>query len=43
MSTSPGLSQGPPAPDILLDMLLGNVLDPLLMLPILRSEVELQV
>jgi len=43
MSTQPTIPQEAPAPDILMDMLLGNVLDPLLKLPILRAGVELQV
>lgn len=43
MSTQPTIPQEAPAPDILIDMLLGNVSDPLLKLPILRAGVELQV
>jgi len=43
MSTQPTIPQEAPAPDVLIDMLLGNVLDPLLKLPILRAGVELQV
>jgi SAM-dependent methyltransferase len=43
MNTQSATPQEPPAPDILLDLLFGNVLDPLLKLPILRAGVELQV
>jgi SAM-dependent methyltransferase len=43
MSTQSATPQEPPAPDILLDLLFGNVLDPLLKLPILQAGVELQV
>lgn len=43
MSTRPASPEEPPAPDVLIDMLLGNVSDPLLKLPILRAAVELQV
>ena len=43
MSTQPTSPEEPPAPDVLIDMLLGNVSDPLLKLPILRAAVELQV
>ena len=43
MSTQPVMPQEPPGPDILLDLLLGTVLDPLLKLPILRAGIELQV
>ena len=43
MSTQPTLPQEAPAPELLMNLLLGNVLDPLLKLPILRAGVELQV
>jgi len=43
VSTQPTIPQEAPAPDILINLLLGNVLDPLLKLPILRAGVELQV
>ena len=44
MSTQPTTtSQEPPAPDILLGMLFGDVSAPMLKLPILRAGVELQV
>jgi len=43
MNTQPTIPQEVPTPDILIDMLLGNVSDPLLKLPILRAGVELQV
>jgi len=43
MSTQPDLSQEPPPPDTLLDLLLGTVADPLLKLPILRAGIELKV
>jgi SAM-dependent methyltransferase len=42
-STGPVSSEEPPAPDVLMDMLLGDVSDPLLRLPILQAAVELQV
>jgi SAM-dependent methyltransferase len=43
MDIQPSIPQEPPAPELLLDLLLGNVLDPLLKLPILQAGVELQV
>ena len=43
MSTQPTIPQEVPAPDILIDLLLGNVSVPLLKLPILRAGLELQV
>ena len=43
MSSRPGAPEEPPAPDVLIDMLLGEVSDPLLRLPILRAALELAV
>jgi SAM-dependent methyltransferase len=37
------IDQEPPPPDILINLLLGTVSDPLLKLPILRASIELQV
>jgi SAM-dependent methyltransferase len=43
MNPQPDMLQEAPAPDILLDFLLGTVTTPLLKLPILRAGIELQV
>lgn len=43
MSIQSDVPQEPPAPEILLELLLGSVQSPLLKLPILRAGVELQI
>lgn len=43
MSTQPVQTQEAPAPDILLDLLFGNVSVPMVKLPVLQAAVELQV